>query len=413
MDEHMTFNRVGVGSIPICCIQIKYGGEVPLIYFDNSATTSVSPAAAKAAYDVMLNHWGNPDSKYSVGKDAKRIEDEATLAVKEYLGADDGSKVIFTSSGSESNNLALTGLYNWYTANNKKCIVISTPIEHKSILRQPCVQPIIPIDCEGMVDLAGLESLLEQYEYNGKFAVVSVMLASNELGTINSAVAIADVCHKHGAVFHCDATQAIGIAGKDIVKKSGVDMLTFSGHKIHAPKGIGVLYVRSGIDLQPIIYGGQQMYGLRGGTPNTPYMAALTVALKEIDNSDAGKLIQFRTQIVDAITDLGGVMSLGNPYFRIPGHISLAIKGIDGEALMAMLDSDGICISTGSACNSKSVEPSYVMRAIGVPDDYIYGVVRITLGNGTTQNQVNYLIERMKKHIATLRMITRIKNGGV
>jgi cysteine desulfurase len=393
---------------------------VPLIYFDNSATTSVSPAAAKAAYDVMLNHWGNPDSKYSIGKDAKQIEDEATQAVKEYLGADDSSKVIFTSSGSESNNLALTGLYNWCADHNKKCVVISTPIEHKSILRQPCVQPIVPIDCEGMVNLDGLSDLLTQYENKDICVVVSVMLASNELGTINSAVAISDICHKHGAIFHCDATQAIGIAGKDIVKKSGVDMLTFSGHKIHAPKGIGVLYVRSGIDLNPIIYGGQQMYGLRGGTPNTPYMAALTVAMKELDSNiehldslKAETLINFRTQIIDAITDLGGVMSLGNPYIRIPGHIALAIKGIDGEALMAMLDTDSICISTGSACNSKSVEPSYVMRAIGVPDDYIYGVVRITLGDDTTQEQVDYLIQCMKKHIATLRQITRIKNGGV
>ena len=391
-----------------------------LIYFDNSATTSVSPAAAKAAYDVMLNHWGNPDSKYSIGKDAKQIEDEATQAVKEYLGADDSSKVIFTSSGSESNNLALTGLYNWCADHDKKCVVISTPIEHKSIMRQPCVQPIVPIDCEGMVNLDGLSDLLTQYEDKGVCVVVSVMLASNELGTINSAVAIGDICHAHGAIFHCDATQAIGIAGKDIVKKSGVDMLTFSGHKIHAPKGIGVLYVRSGIDLNPIIYGGQQMYGLRGGTPNTPYMAALTVAMKELDSNTehpdslkAETLINFRTQIIDAITDLGGVMSLGNPYIRIPGHIALAIKGIDGEALMAMLDTDGICISTGSACNSKSVEPSYVMRAIGVPDDYIYGVVRITLGDDTTQEQVNYLIQCMKKHIATLRQITRIKNGGV
>lgn len=393
---------------------------MPLIYFDNSATTSVSPAAAKAAYDVMLNHWGNPDSKYSIGKDAKQIEDEATQAVKEYLGADDSSKVIFTSSGSESNNLALTGLYNWCADHDKKCVVISTPIEHKSILRQPCVQPIVPIDCEGMVNLDGLSDLLTQYENKDICVVVSVMLASNELGTINSAVAISDICHKHGAIFHCDATQAIGIAGKDIVKKSGVDMLTFSGHKIHAPKGIGVLYVRSGIDLNPIIYGGQQMYGLRGGTPNTPYMAALTVAMKELDSNTehldslkAETLINFRTQIIDAITDLGGVMSLGNPYIRIPGHIALAIKGIDGEALMAMLDTDGICISTGSACNSKSVEPSYVMRAIGVPDDYIYGVVRITLGDDTTQEQVDYLIQCMEKHIATLRQITRIKNGGV
>ena len=391
-----------------------------LIYFDNSATTSVSPAAAKAAYDVMLNHWGNPDSKYSIGKDAKQIEDEATQAVKEYLGADDSSKVIFTSSGSESNNLALTGLYNWCADHDKKCVVISTPIEHKSILRQPCVQPIIPIDCEGMVNLDGLSDLLTQYENKDVCVVVSVMLASNELGTINSAVAISDICHAHGAIFHCDATQAIGIAGKDIVKQSGVDMLTFSGHKIHAPKGIGVLYVRSGIDLHPIIYGGQQMYGLRGGTPNTPYMAALTVAMKELDSNTehldslkAETLINFRTQIIDAITDLGGVMSLGNPYIRIPGHIALAIKGIDGEALMAMLDTDGICISTGSACNSKSVEPSYVMRAIGVPDDYIYGVVRITLGDDTTQEQVDYLIQCMEKHIATLRQITRIKNGGM
>lgn len=387
---------------------------MPLIYLDNSATTSVLPAAAKAAYDVMLNHWGNPDSKYSIGRDAKEIEDNATLAVKNYLGADDGSKVVFTSSGSESNNLALTGFYNWCADHDKKCVIVSTPIEHKSILRQPCVQPIVPIDCEGMVDLDGLKDLLMQYENKDTCVVVSVMLASNELGTINSEVAIADICHQHGAIFHCDATQAIGVAGKDIVKRSGVDMLTFSGHKIHAPKGIGVLYIRQGINLNPVIYGGQQMYGLRGGTPNTPYMAALTVALKELEvERDPEQMIQLRTQIVDAMTDLGGVISLGNPYCRLPGHVALAIKGIDGEALMAMLDTDGICISTGSACNSKSVEPSYVMRAIGVPDDYIYGVVRITIGDDTTQEQVNYLIQCMTKHIATLRQITIIKNGGI
>lgn len=389
--------------------------EKRFVYADNAATTSVHPRVLAEMLPYLGEFYGNPSSLYSKGQEVAMCLEGARKRIAKIIGCEP-KEVYFTGCGSESDNWAIKGAVDAYLARHKvnKCHIITTKIEHHAVLNA-CKA----LEKKGIADVTYLG-----VDKNGKVnpqdvvnslrddtCLVAVMYANNEIGTIEPIAEIAELLKEKKVLFFTDAVQAVGHIPVD-VKKLGVDMLSLSGHKFRAPKGVGALYIRSGVVLKGLIDGGGQERSKRGGTENVASIMGMAKAL-EIANEemqdDNARLAVLRDDLIRRITEeIPESLLTGHPTKRLPGTASFVFKYIEGESLLLMLDAEGICASTGSACSSKSLEPSHVLLSIGLPHEIAHGSLRLSLSHETTKEDVDYLVEKVKKVVQTLRNFSPI-----
>lgn len=383
-------------------------------YTDNAATTPISKSVYNAMHPFLIEGYGNPSSLYTIGQNAKNAIEDARVKVAKAINAEP-SEIIFTSGGSEADNLAIKGLiWSKYTAKGKNHI-ITTKIEHHAILhtyefmeRLGCKVSYIDVDKLGRVDLKQLEQ-----EICEDTALVSVMAANNEIGTIQPLKEIAEICHNKGVFFHCDAVQGIGHMDID-VKDIGIDMLSISAHKIRGPKGVGALYCKKGIILEPVIHGGGQESGKRSGTENVAGIVGFGQAIEDAVNNMPtvlDKVSKLYERLVDGVLKIPYTHLTGDPNNRLPGTASFVIECIEGESLILMLDMNGISASTGSACSTGSLDPSHVLMAIGLPHEIAHGSIRITIGEQNTEEEMDYIIEKLTEVVNRLRYMSPVWNN--
>lgn len=354
------------------------------IYADNAATTKLDIDAFEAMKPYLLEDYANPSGAYSFSKMAKRALKDARQTIAECINAEP-EHIIFTSGGTESNNHAIKH----FTVSSDICHVVTSAIEHHSVL-YACENSgyehfVVPVDRYGVVSADELEKTLGRDRpaiASCDSTLVTIMTANNEIGTIQRIKELSEISHRYGAVFHTDAVQAVGHIPID-VQAMGIDMLSASAHKFNGPKGIGFLYSRNGL-LQPYHHGGAQEFGIRAGTENVPAIVGMAVALKKNTKEmthNVEHLHRLTEVFLTALRSTGiDFIINGHPTERLPGNINISFKGRSGEGLMHMLDLKGICVSTGSACDSVNQQVSHVIKAIDVPADYREGTIRVTFG---------------------------------
>lgn len=376
-----------------------------MIYADNAATTKMSEAAVKTLTELIGTTYGNPSSLYSFGQEAKEVLEQARADVAEAIGAT-AKEIIFTSGGSEADNQALISAAAIGARKNKKHI-ISTKFEHHAILhtlkkleKEGFEVTLLDVHENGLVRPEEVENAIRE-----DTALVTVMYANNEIGTIQPIREIGAICRKHGVIFHTDAVQAVGHI-KVNVEEDNIDMLSASGHKFHGPKGTGFLYVKKGIALTNLIEGGAQERGKRAGTENVPGIAAMATALKEsVANLDdyKAKLTPVRDRIIKGLSEIPHSALNGDAVSRVPSNINFCFEGIEGESLLLLLDDKGIAASSGSACTSGSLDPSHVLLAIGRVHDVAHGSLRLSLGEDITDEDADYIVKSVKEVVEYLR----------
>jgi len=357
-----------------------------LIYADNAATTKLDADAFEAMKPFLDEEYGNASQPYSFSRSAKKAISEAREIIASCIGAEP-DEIYFTSGGSESDNWVIKSAV---FSDGFKRATITSRIEHHAVLNacaaiEQLGYPVtyLPVSDEGIVQ----PEQLEQY-INDKTRLVSVMLANNEIGTIEPIADLATIAHAHGALFHTDAVQAVGHIPID-VNALGVDMLSASAHKFNGMKGSGFLYIRKGVDICSFVDGGAQEYGKRAGTENVAAITAMAVALrKNFDRmkSIERKLRKLETILLDGLTSSGIVYMRNGSRNHLPGNVNISIRNVDGEMLLHRLDLKGICVSTGSACDSVNTRVSHVIEAIHVPDEYAKGTIRISFGAENTED---------------------------
>lgn len=374
-------------------------------YFDNSATTRVKDEVFKEMIPYLSIEYGNPSSLYSIGRSAKRAISEARRRVASLINCSP-EEIYFTSCGSESDNTALKGIA--YANKEKGNHIITSKIEHPAILNS-CKSlenkgfkiSYIDVDKDGMLNLEKLES-----EITNQTILISIMYANNEIGTIEPVKEIAQIAHSHGIIFHTDAVQAVGNIPID-VRKMNIDMLSLSGHKLYAPKGIGALYVKSGIEFERFMDGGHQEKNKRSGTENVAEIVALgkacQIAEKNIEQYQQ-KLKNLRDYCLNKIQEkIPDIYINGTMERRLPGNINISFKDLNSGELLLRLDEVGICASGGSACSSKEASPSHVLTAIGLPSELSKGALRLTFGDYNSIEDVNYLVENLVRIVEKMR----------
>lgn len=370
-----------------------------IIYFDNAATTRIKSDVLNEMMPYLTNLYGNASSLYSIGRTSKRAIENARKQVADLIKCNT-NEIYFTSGGSESDNTALKG---FATANREKGNhIITSKIEHPAILhtcesleKQGYEVTYLNVDEQGIIDLNELKNAIKPTTI-----LISIMFANNEIGTIQPIEEISNIAKTNNIIFHTDAVQAVGNVHID-VKKMGIDMLSISGHKIHAPKGIGALYIKNGINMDKLIEGGHQEKDKRAGTENVAGIVGLGKAC-EIANTNIDKHIitlsklrnYYITKIQKEIADkirINGTMEQ-----RLPGNANISIEGADASEVIFKLDEKGICVSSGSACSSGNSSPSHVLKAIGVPDKYLNCAIRTTFGENNTYEEIDYLVKLIK-----------------
>jgi cysteine desulfurase len=378
------------------------------IYFDHSATTAVLPEVHDAMLPYFLERYGNPSSIHSFGREAKIALEDARKKVAELLNADP-TEIVFTSGGTESDNLAIKGIAMY--KGKMKGHIITTKIEHHAVL-EPCEWlkrfgfevTHVPVDSEGLVDAGDIERAIRN-----DTVLISVMMANNEIGTIQPVKEIGAIARSKGVPFHTDAVQAIGKLPID-VKRDNIDLLSLSAHKFHGPKGVGGLYVRKGVKIEPILHGGGQERGLRSSTVNVAGIVGLGKAA-EMAKRDLGpaseKMKAIRDKLIKRVPELVPNAYLnGHRTKRLVNNANFRFDYIEGEGLILQLDFRGIAASTGSACSTGSLEPSHVLLALGLKHEQAHGSLRITLGRENTQEEADYLLEVLPGIVAKLREIS-------
>jgi cysteine desulfurase len=379
------------------------------VYVDNNATTAVAPEVTEAMLPYFTEHWGNPSSMHAFGGNVKKALDEAREQVGALIGAEHPNEIIFTSCGSESDNMAIRGAVD---AMGGHPHVMTTRVEHAAVLG-PCHYledkgfrlSTLEVDEKGNLDLEQVRAL----SISAKQTVASIMWANNETGVIFPIPEIGAIVKEGGGIFHTDAVQ---IAGKlpISVKDIPVDLLSISGHKLHAPKGIGALYARRGTKITPHIMGGHQERGRRAGTENVPYIVGLGKACEQAMKrmaEDAAHERNLRDRLEQGIlATCKGARINGNVENRLPNTTNISFEYVEGEAILLMLDDVGICASTGSACASGSLEPSHVLRAMDVPRSMLHGSIRFSLSRYNTDADVDYILEKMPVIINRLRELS-------
>lgn len=380
-----------------------------MIYLDSAATTQPKQRVIDAMMPYINMKWYNPSALYSKAQMIKDDINAARKKVADYINAD-ANEIYFTSSGSESNCWAIQGFVNRCVARGKNPCVITSVIEHKSVIE--CVDNLnnvdvhyIGVDKEGFVNIAHLRNMLFHAKYIcDEEILVSIQFANNEIGTIQHIKEIAAEVHRFGGVFHTDAVQAFGHIPID-VQELDIDMMTASGHKIGTPKGVGFLYKKSSIEINPLIYG-SQMDGMRGGTENVPYIIGMAKAV-DLVNRDAEyqlRLTILRNNFIAQLKALGCSIN-GSIEERLPNNISVTFsQDVTGEAMVYGLDTSGIYLGTGSACNSSSMKTSHVLKAIGLSDEDAYKTIRITLPDNITMDEIDETVQEITKQIQLLSM---------
>ena len=378
------------------------------IYLDNNATTACDPAVVAAMLPFFSEQFGNPSSMHSFGSQVGLAVKEARSRVQTLLGAEHDSEIVFTSCGTESDSTAILSALKAQPERNQ---IITTAVEHPAILtlcdyleKDGVVVHRLGVDKKGRLDLDEYRSLLSP-----RTAIVSAMWANNETGTLFPVEAMAEMAHSVGAMFHSDAVQAVGKVAIDL-KKAQIDMLSLSGHKLHAPKGIGVLYVRRNTRFRPLLRGGHQERGRRAGTENTASIVGLGVAAQlavehlALENS-AVKRLRDRLE-AGILPQVPSSFVTGDPANRLPNTANIAFEYVEGEAILLLLGKQGIAASSGSACTSGSLEPSHVMRAMGVPYTAAHGTIRFSLSRYNSEAQIDRVIAAVPPIIAQLRQIS-------
>jgi cysteine desulfurase len=383
-------------------------GEERVIYLDNNATTRTAPEAVAAMLPYFSEYYGNASSIHKFGGRLAKVVEEGRAKVAAFLGADP-SEIIFTSCGTEGDNAAILSALDVCPVRRRK-IVIST-VEHPAILnlgkdleRRGYTVVKIPVDSLGRLDMDRAREMIDE-----QTAVVSVMWANNETGNLYPVEALAELAHRAGALFHTDAVQAAGkIPFK--LRDMNIDMLSVSGHKFHAPKGIGALYVRRGVRFRPFVVGGHQERGRRAGTENVPYIVGMGVAAElamanfDKENTYVRKLRDdLHNRLIAAIPS---VRVNGDVEHRLPNTTNLSFEYIEGESILMHMDLHGICASSGSACTTGSLEPSHVMRAMGVPYTAAHGAIRFSFSRYNTQEDVDTVVEVLPGIIEKIRAIS-------
>ncbi len=380
------------------------------VYADNAATTKTSQTAIRAMLPYFDTIYGNPSSLHSVGQAAAEALQSARQTVAACLGCLT-QEITFTSGGSEADNQALLSAARIGARKGKRHI-ISTAFEHHAVLHT-----LKKLQAEGFeVELLDVGSLgtvsAQQVEaaIREDTCLVSIMYANNEIGSVLPVAQIGAICRAHGVPFHTDAVQAAGHLPIDTVAQQ-IDFLSLSAHKFHGPKGVGVLYARRGLPLTPVIEGGAQERGKRAGTENLPAIVGMAAALKEACDhmeENAAKVSALRDRLIAGLSAIPHGALNGDPVHRLPGNVSFCFEGIEGESLLLLLDSRGICASSGSACTSGSLDPSHVLLAIGRPHEVAHGSLRLTLSAENTPEQVDYLLQEIPQAVAYLRSISPV-----
>ena len=378
------------------------------VYADNAATTPVSQTVLNAMLPYYTEKYGNPSSLYAVGREAKKALEEARENVANHLGALP-NEIFFTSGGSEADNWAIKGVAHELAKKGKKHIITSK-FEHHAVLhttealeKEGFEVTYLEVYENGIVKPEDVEKAIRE-----DTALVTIMYANNEIGTIQPISEIGAICKKHGVLFHTDAVQAVGNV-KINVKEENIDLLSLSGHKLHAPKGVGALYVRRGIRLPNLISGGAQERGKRAGTENVAGIVALSVAMDEayanLGERNA-RLIRMRDRLIEGASKIERSRLNGDAVKRLPGNFNMCFEGIEGESLLLKVDFAGICASSGSACTSGSLDPSHVLLAIGLPHEIAHGSLRISFSDQNTEEDVDYILEVLPGIVSYLRDIS-------
>ena len=382
-----------------------------IIYLDNASTTHVSSEVLQEMLPVFTSSYGNAGSLHQMGREALALVERARVRVAKAIGAD-ASEIYFTSGATEANNLAIIGIA---LANKEKGNhIITSQIEHPSVLNA-CKKleemgfkvTYLPVDEYGMVSIAKLLDAISK-----ETILVSIMAANNEVGTIQNIRTIAKIAHDKDVYFHTDATQAIGSVSIN-VKNMGIDSLSLSAHKIYGPKGVGALYIKNGIECQNLTFGGEQEKHLRAGTVNVAGVVGLGKAI-EIASRDMFDNVQkvkfLREYLIRGIkANIEGIKLNGHPLQRLCGNVNISFECIEGESILLLLDEAGICVSTGSACTSTSLDPSHVLTAMNVPAELAQGSIRFSIGKNNTKMEMDYVIEQLKKVAQRLREISPIR----
>jgi len=384
-----------------------------MIYADNSATTRTKPEVLDKMLPYFTEHYGNPSSLYAFAYDAKRAVENAREEVAKVIGAR-GKEIFFTSCGSESDNWVLRGVTS--KLRDKGNHIITSCIEHPAIM-ETCKQlekqgirvTYLPVDEYGSVSVDDLKAAICD-----ETILISIMTANNEIGTIQPIREIGAIAKEKEIFFHTDAVQAYGHIPIN-VDEMNIDFLSLSGHKIGAPKGIGALYIRSGIRIDNLIYGGGQEKRRRAGTENVPYIVALGEAARlanEHMNENIARLTKMRDALIERVLKIPYTRLTGHPTNRLPGLCSIVIEGIEGEALLLNMFNEGICASSGSACSSGSLDPSHVLLSIGLPHHIAHGSLRLSLGEDNAVGDEIKIAEAVEKVAAKLRAMSPVWENG-
>ena len=382
--------------------------EKRFVYADNAATTKISPEVLNAMYPYLTEEYGNASSIYSLGRNAKKAIEASREKVAKAIGADP-SEIYFTSCGSEADNWALRGTCHRLKAKGKKHIITSV-FEHHAILhtcqaleKEGFEVTYLPVSPLGIVCPDDVKNAIRE-----DTAIVSIMYANNEIGTIQPISEIGAICREKGVIFHTDAVQAVGNVEIN-VKEQNIDLLSLSGHKIHAQKGIGAIYIKKGIVLPNLIFGGAQERNNRAGTENVPAIVGLGTAI-EIATADIKakneKVTAMRNRLIDGILKLSHTRLNGDREKRLAGNCNISIEGVEGESLLLMLDMNGICASSGSACTSGSLDPSHVLLALGLKHEVAHGSLRLSINDETTDDDIDYILEVVPRVVERLRAMS-------
>lgn len=377
------------------------------IYLDYAATTPVDKRVSKVMLPYFGDEFGNTMSLHSFGQEAKFALDQSRQVLADLINAEP-NEVVFTSSATESNNLALKGIA--FANKNKGNHIIISSIEHACVMEsarwlksQGFEITKLPVDKYGLVNPDDARKAI-----TNKTIIVSVMHANNEIGTIEPIAEIGKICREKGVYFHTDAAQSFGKIPID-VKKMNIDLLTASSHKMYGPKGIALLYIREGVKIEPILHGGGQENGMRSSTINVPaivgFAKSAEICKKEM-KSESQRLARLRDKLIKGILKINGARLNGHPKNRLPNNVNVSFPFIEGESLVISLDMEGIACSTGSACSSIKLEPSYVLLAIGLKPEEAHGSLRISLGRFTTGKEIEYFLKVLPKVIKKIRAIS-------
>lgn len=379
-----------------------------IVYMDHAATTYVKPEVLDEMMPYFTEKFGNPSSFYSISRETHMAIDEARTRVAKGLNAQT-SEIYFTNGGSESDNWAIKGVA--YANKKKGNHIITTKIEHHAVLhtceyleKNGFEVTYLDVDSEGFVRIEDLKNAIKDTTI-----LVSIMFANNEIGTIQPIKEIGELCREKKIIFHTDAVQAIGHVEID-VKEMKIDLLSLAGHKFYGPKGVGALYVRKGVRIDNLVHGGSQERARRAGTENIPGIVglgkAIELATENIDENSK-KLSKLRDRLMKGLMEVPNTL-LNGPVGdkRLPGNCNVCFEFIEGEGILLSLDFEGICASSGSACTSGSLEPSHVLLAIGRPHEVAHGSLRLSLGDATTDEEVDYVLETVPAIIARLRSMS-------